>query len=89
MVPSWLHELRMIILNGKISKGKDVIGGRPGGVPAMALEYALKQNKINPKTDVNMVTNIDFAATAGIFAQYIKERLFFSTKQFNLSKFCF
>jgi len=48
-------------------KGKDVIGGRPGGVPAMALEYAMKQNKINPKTDVNMVTNIDFAATAGAF----------------------
>jgi len=57
-------------------KGKDVIGGRPGGVPAMALEYAMKQNNINPKTDVKMVTNIDFAATAGAFAQYIKERLF-------------
>ena len=62
--------------NWKNIKGKDVIGGRPGGVPAMALEYALKQNKINPKTDVNMVTNIDFAATAGAFAKYIKERLF-------------
>lgn len=48
-------------------KGKNVIGGRPGGVPAMALEYAMKQNNINPKTDVNMVTNIDFAATAGAF----------------------
>lgn len=48
-------------------KGKDVIGGRPGGVPAMALEYAMKQNNIDPKTDVNMVTNIDFAATAGAF----------------------
>jgi NitT/TauT family transport system substrate-binding protein len=48
-------------------KGKDVIGGRPGGVPAMALEYAMKQNNINPKTDVKMVTNIDFAATAGAF----------------------
>lgn len=48
-------------------KGKDVIGGRPGGVPAMALEYAMRQNNINPKTDVNMVTNIDFAATAGAF----------------------
>ena len=70
-------------------KGKNVIGGRPGGVPAMALEYAMKQNKINPKTDVNMVTNIDFAATAGAFAHYIKERLFFSTKQLNLSMFCF
>lgn len=48
-------------------KGKNVIGGRPGGVPAMALEYAMKKNNINPKTDVNMVTNIDFAATAGAF----------------------
>ncbi|OOM82566.1 NMT1/THI5 like protein [Clostridium puniceum] len=54
-------------------KGKNVIGGRPGGVPAMVLEYAMKQNNINPKTDVKMVTNIDFAATAGAFAQYIKE----------------
>lgn len=53
-------------------KGKDVIGGRPGGVPAMALEYAIRQNNINPKTDVNMVTNIDFAATAGAFGRYIK-----------------
>lgn len=48
-------------------KGKEVIGGRPGGVPAMALEYAMKKNNIDPKTDVNMVTNIDFAATAGAF----------------------
>lgn len=48
-------------------KGKDVIGGRPGGVPAMALEYAMKKNNINPKEDVNMVTNIDFAATAGAY----------------------
>lgn len=48
-------------------RGKDVIGGRPGGVPAMALEYAMKKNNIDPKKDVNMVTNIDFAATAGAF----------------------
>lgn len=48
-------------------KGKNVIGGRPGGVPAMALEYAMKNNNIDPKNDVNMVTNIDFAATAGAF----------------------
>lgn len=57
-------------------EGKNVIGGRPGGVPEMALEYAMKHNNINPKTDVNMVTNIDFAATAGAFGRYIKERLF-------------
>ncbi|HCW53720.1 MAG TPA: nitrate ABC transporter substrate-binding protein [Clostridium sp.] len=48
-------------------KGKNVIGGRPGGVPAMALEYAMKKNNIIPNVDVNMVTNIDFAATAGAF----------------------
>lgn len=42
------------------------------GVPAMALEYAMKQNGIIPKTDANMVTNIDFAATAGAFGRYIK-----------------
>lgn len=48
-------------------KGKNIIGGRPGGVPAMALEYAMKQNGVIPKKDANMVTNIDFAATAGAF----------------------
>ncbi|WP_294373176.1 ABC transporter substrate-binding protein [uncultured Clostridium sp.] len=48
-------------------KGHDVIGGRPGGVPAMALEYAMNKNGINPDKDVNMVTNIDFSATAGAF----------------------
>ena len=48
-------------------KGKEVIGGRPGGVPAMALEYAMKENEIEPRKDVDMVTNIDFAATAGAF----------------------
>eukprot|EP00828_Plagiopyla_frontata_P048695 TRINITY_DN941_c0_g1_i2.p1 TRINITY_DN941_c0_g1~~TRINITY_DN941_c0_g1_i2.p1 ORF type:complete len:400 (-),score=55.24 TRINITY_DN941_c0_g1_i2:1567-2766(-) len=53
--------------NWQSLKGKDVIGGRPGGVPAMALEYAMKLNKINPDTDCNMVTNIDFAATAGAY----------------------
>jgi len=58
--------------NWKQLKGKDIIGGRPGGVPAMALEYAMKKNGINPDTDANMVTNIDFAATAGAFGRYIK-----------------
>ncbi|GAA0077625.1 ABC transporter substrate-binding protein [Clostridium sp. CTA-5] len=48
-------------------KGKNVIGGRPGGVPGMALEYVMKHHNIIPGTDVNMVTNIDFAATSGAF----------------------
>lgn len=55
-------------------KGKQIIGGRPGGVPEMAFEYAMKKNNINPKTDVNMITNIDFSATAGAFRRYIKKR---------------
>ena len=33
----------------------------------MALQYSMKKNNIDPKTDVNMVTNIDFAATASAF----------------------
>ncbi len=48
-------------------KGKSIIGGRPGGVPEMALEYVLNKNNIVPNKDVNMVTNIDFTATAGAF----------------------
>lgn len=48
-------------------KGKEIIGGRPGGMPQMALEYVLRQNNLDPKEDVNMVTNIDFTATSGAF----------------------
>ena len=33
----------------------------------MAFEYALKLNGLDAKTDVNMVTNIDFTATSGAF----------------------
>lgn len=48
-------------------KGKEIIGGRPGGVPEMALEYVLNKNNIVPNKDVTMVTNIDFTATSGAF----------------------
>ncbi|MDU4883332.1 ABC transporter substrate-binding protein [uncultured Clostridium sp.] len=48
-------------------KGKELIGGRPGGIPEMALEYVLKENGLDPSTDVNMITNIDFTATSGAF----------------------
>ena len=48
-------------------KGKEIIGGRPGGIPEMALEYVLKQNGLNPENDVKMVTNVYFTATAGAF----------------------
>ena len=49
-------------------KGKTIIGGRPGGMPQMVLEYILKQQNITPFTDVDIITNIDFTATAGSFA---------------------
>lgn len=47
--------------------GKDIIGGRKGGMPEMTLEWGLKQNGIDPKTDVNIDTSIAFAAMAGAF----------------------
>ena len=56
-------------------RGKEIIGGRPGGIPEMALEYVLNENGLNPEEDVNMVTNIDFTATSGAFksgtAEYV------------------
>jgi NitT/TauT family transport system substrate-binding protein len=48
-------------------KGKTIIGARPGGVPEMTLEYVLKSHGIDPKKDVNIITNIDFTATSGAF----------------------
>lgn len=48
-------------------KGKTIIGGRPGGVPQMALEHVLKKNNIDPNKDVTLITNLAFNATAGAF----------------------
>lgn len=48
-------------------KGKKVIGGRPGGMPEMTLEYILKEHGIDPKKDLELVTNLQFTATAGAF----------------------
>ena len=48
-------------------KGKTIIGGRPGGVPEMTLEYVLKNHGIKPGVDVNLITNLAFTATAGAF----------------------
>ncbi|QHQ61353.1 ABC transporter substrate-binding protein [Anaerocolumna sedimenticola] len=49
-------------------KGKTVIGGRAGGMPQMVLEYILKKNGIDPKTDLTIVQNIDFGLTSQAFA---------------------
>ncbi|MDR1705963.1 MAG: ABC transporter substrate-binding protein [Clostridiales bacterium] len=47
--------------------GKTIIGGRAGGMPQMVLEYILRQNAIDPLTDVEILTNIQYASTAGAF----------------------
>ncbi len=53
--------------NWESLKGKTVLGGRPGGVPEMALEYVLRNHGINPSTDIDLITNLAFTATAGAF----------------------
>ncbi|KUO70030.1 MAG: hypothetical protein APF77_16195 [Clostridia bacterium BRH_c25] len=49
------------------TKGKVIIGGRPGGVPEMTLEYILKKYGVIPGKDVEIITNLQFTATAGAF----------------------
>lgn len=48
-------------------RGKSVIGGRANGMPEMTLEYALKQNGIDPRKDLDIDTSIAFAAMSGAF----------------------
>ena len=56
-------------------KGKTVIPGRKGGVPYMTLDYVLKQNGINPETDLTLDDSIKFDLMAGAFtggtAEYV------------------
>ena len=49
-------------------RGKSVLGGRPGGMPEMILEYILKQKGIDPNEEVEIVQNIDFGLTSGAFS---------------------
>ena len=55
--------------NFKLSdlKGKKVIGGRKGGMPEMTFEWALKENGINPKEDLEIDTSVAFPAMEGAF----------------------
>ena len=50
-------------------KGSVVLGGRKGGMPEMVFEYILKQNGIDPETDLEINQNIDFGSTAAAFAE--------------------
>ena len=49
-------------------KGKDVLGGRAGGMPQMVFEYILEKNGIDPAGDVNIDQSIDFGSTAAAFS---------------------
>ena len=48
--------------------GKNVLGGRAGGMPEMVFEYILAKNGINPATDVKIDQSIDFGSTAAAFS---------------------
>ena len=49
-------------------KGKDVLGGRKGGMPEMVFEYILKKNNIDPAGDLSIDQSIDFGSTAAAFS---------------------
>lgn len=46
--------------------GKHVLGGRKNGMPEMTLEWALKENDVEPNS-VNIDTSVAFSAMAGAF----------------------
>ena len=54
--------------NWNMIVGKDVLGGRAGGMPEMVFEYILTKNGINPMTDVTIDQSIDFGSTAAAFS---------------------
>lgn len=54
-------------------EGKEILGGRAGGVPLMTLEYLLKNQGLNigektSKNQVNVRTDVQFGVMAGAFA---------------------
>lgn len=51
----------------KMLIGKDVLGGRAGGMPEMVFEYILEMNGIDP-SEVNIDQSIDFGSTAAAFS---------------------
>ncbi|SFD93390.1 NitT/TauT family transport system substrate-binding protein [Lentibacillus persicus] len=57
-------------------KDSTFLGQRVGGMPQMVGEYVLKQNGIDPQTDLNLIQNVDFANIPGAFssgdAEYVQ-----------------
>lgn len=54
-------------------KGKNVLGGRKGGMPQMVFEYILKQNGLDPYSDLSIDQSIDFGSTAAAFSSGLGE----------------
>ena len=50
-------------------EGKEVLGGRKGGMPEMVFEYILKQNGMKPQKDVKIDQSIDFGSTGAAFSE--------------------
>ena len=48
-------------------KGKEVLGGRKGGMPEMTLEYVIKNHGLTPGVDLNVRTDVQFDVLAGAF----------------------
>lgn len=57
-------------------KGSSFLGQRKGGMPQMVGEFVLKKNDIDPKADLTLKQNIDFANIPGAFVsgkdQYVQ-----------------
>jgi NitT/TauT family transport system substrate-binding protein len=49
-------------------KGKTIVGARPGGIPELCLEAAVKKAGLEPFKDVEILRNIAYTATTGAFA---------------------
>src|SRR5205823_5948147 len=49
----------------KMLKGKEILGFRPGSTPLLFLEAALRQNGIDPQTDVKLMNNVGIPARVG------------------------
>ncbi|NMM54235.1 ABC transporter substrate-binding protein [Paenibacillus aquistagni] len=49
-------------------KGSVFLGQRKGGMPQMAGEFTLKKHGIDPKKDLELIQNVDFANIASAFA---------------------
>ena len=48
-------------------RGKQIIGGRKGGMPEMTLEYVMKQHGVIPGVDAQVDTSVQFNMMAGAF----------------------